>query len=216
MKWLLLLALALPPLYATALELDSPKAPAGLQMFWIAEYMEFNDIPMSIRSFKTREQASSVIPRLKEHLENIGSTVQVTQDNEGWTTLATADENRFYSIRLTSGQTETEGVYTVSARSPAKESETRLPLGFIRIEKQVFFDGPSVQEFTVLGTQSGQSEALAVVERMMTNDGWSTTRNYRSTRYFSRQEGQEHAHATAQPGEKGMGTLILISKELTK
>jgi len=213
-RFFLLMLLSCLPLSLSAKEFSVPTAPAELEMFWVARYMEFNDLPMSIRSFKTRERADRLVPRLKTYLEEIGGQVQITQDQDGWTTLATADDKRFYSIRLAEQLTETAGVFTVSGRTPINKTDIRLPLGFMRIEKQAFFDGPSIQEFTVLGTSTGQEAALATVERMMRQDGWSTTRNYQSTRYFSR--GKAKAHATAQVGEKGAGTLILISKELVK
>lgn len=214
-RWAVLLILSLMVPVSSANEIYEPDTPAGLEMYWIARYMEFNDIPMSIQSFKTPEASGTLVPRLEEYLQAFGDEVQITQDRNGGTVLATANDSTFYSIQLDEQLRETEGVFTISAKQPAEgNSQQALPLGFVRVEKQKFFDGPSIQEFTVLATNAGQSEALAVVERMLRKQGWSTTRNYRSTRYFSRRS--EHAQATAQPNEKGVGTLILISKELSK
>lgn len=213
-RWLLALVASIISFSISARELHLPQPPAGLELYWVARYMEFNDLPMSIQSFKTFESTSNLTPRLMTYLEKLGGAVHVTTDQDGWMTLATADDEYFYSIRFFEHPTEIEGVFTVSARTPNASSSPRLPLGFVRIEKQTFFDGPSIQEFTVLSSNSGQSEALAIVERMMRQDGWNTTRNYQSTRYFSR--GNALAHATARTGENGVGTLILISKELDK
>lgn len=215
-KWVLLLILSLlPTTTSLAKELAVPEAPAGIKTHWVARYMEFNDIPMSIQSFKTPEGLRTLLPRLEEYLQTFGEDVQITRNRKGETILATADDNAFYSIQLHKELTQIQGVFTISSKHPVRDyTSSNLPLGFIRIEKQAFFDGPYIQEFTVLGTSASESEALAVVERMMRKQGWITTRNYRSTRYFSRRG--EHAQATVQPAEKGVGSLILISKELSK
>ncbi|MFV0478340.1 MAG: hypothetical protein ACK5ME_10955 [Parahaliea sp.] len=215
MKWLArILSGLLLSAPLSAGELSVPGGPAGLDMLWIARYMEFNDLPMSIQSFKSPIKLDDLLPELEAYLDDFGKKVQITVDPDGWTVLATGDDDRFFSIRLKEQLQDTEGVFTVSARKSKSEGDIPLPLGFVRIEKQKFFDGPSIQEFIVLATAAGQSAALADVERMLRSEGWNSTRNYRSTRYFSRNN--ERAQAMAQPGEQGVGTLILISKELSK
>ncbi len=218
MRWTALaLVLVLQHLPVAARELNLPKPPSDLDMTWVVEYMEFNDLPMSIRSFNSSESIKALVPRLTEYMESLGEEVLVTTDQEGWTVLATADDENFYSLKLQEGYTSTGGVFAVSSKFPPKntgKTQTRLPLGFLQIEKQKFFDGPHIQEFTVLSTNSGQSAALVSVEQMLIGEGWQTTRDTRAIRYFSR--GRERATVTSQPGEQGVGTLILISKELAK
>lgn len=214
MRFALLLLLSVLPLWASAKTLQNPAGPDGIEMHWIAQYMEFNDLPMSMRSFSTSLSTEQLRPQIKAYLQTFGDKVQQTSDEEGWTTLATADDERFYSVRFKESGLVTEGVLTVSLREPVDAVQSQLPLGVKRVEKQKFFDGPKIQEFLVLVTASGRAGAFSQAERVLKAEGWVTTRNNQKTRFFVR--GHEHATVTVTPGEQGSGSLIFISKELAK
>lgn len=210
---LLCLLLALP--IAARETLPEPDLPAGIRGHWIARYMELNDLPMNIRGFETFMDTEQFDNEAQAFLKSIGQKVLKEQDKEGWTTYATADNNAFYSLRVTASGSGTQGVFTVSALEPKALYRETLPNGVLRIQKQTFFDGPHIQEFEVFSTLSGTAESRVLIEQILKRRGWAGTREYVGKR-IEYARGKDHASVTIQPNQTGLGTLVLVSKELAK
>jgi len=207
--------LLLTPIFGYA-SLPEPELPLDIKSYWVAKHMELNDLPMNIRSFTTSIPLELLQREMTIFLENISNNkIQEAVDTEGWVSLSAASREAFYVVKLKSNGLISEGLFTVSALGKKKVVEESFPNGVLRIQKQRFLDGPHTQEFEVFSTLSGRAEARVLIEQIMKKRGWYITRRHDlDVQLFVRN--RDYANVVMQDNESGVGTLILISKELSK
>ena len=194
-------------------DLPEPDLPAGIKGNWVAQKMEFNGLPMNIRSFHsilTTDQLASIIP---EYLNQFGEKLHSFKDKEGWQTYSTKGKNTFYSVKVRNLNVGAEGIMTISGTKKTTQKRTKqLPFGVSKVQTQKFFDGATIQEFSIYSSRFSVPETKVHIERIMANEGWSTTRQYTDAeQHFVRNK--ERARTFIEQNSNAPGTLVLVSKE---
>lgn len=156
------------------LDLERIDLMPGSKVSWIAQDMQLNGVPVSIRQVDTSAPLNEVVTYYRKAWDSQHPLIQRHEGDE--TVLAAMQGKRFVSLRLRTEGTATRGLLTVSA-DPASHHEdlaTTLPVphGAVVVSRQQYRDGQHPAEALTLRADTPVAFNKAEIEGALEVDGW--------------------------------------------